>query len=74
MVQPRTPAPYGPFPGMMAGTPPMLSMMQSQSPRDPMDRMNPEHQNNRVYNERKEGIMDRMDDGVTWRGSGAIYA
>ncbi|KAG0095100.1 hypothetical protein BGZ93_006326 [Podila epicladia] len=74
MVQPRTPAPYGPFPGMMAGTPPMLNMMHNQSPRDPMDRMNHEHQNNRVYNDRKEGIMDRMDDGVTWRGSGAIYA
>ncbi|KAI8599002.1 hypothetical protein EDD21DRAFT_308626 [Dissophora ornata] len=42
-------------------------------PRDPMERIPVEHQN-RGYNERKDGIMDRMDDGVSWRGSGAIYA
>ncbi|KAG0249928.1 hypothetical protein BG011_008800 [Mortierella polycephala] len=70
----RASASYGSFQGMMTGTPPpMLGMMQTPPPRDPMDRIPAEHQN-RPYNERKEGIMDRMDDGVSWRGSGAIYA
>ncbi|KAG0305853.1 hypothetical protein BGZ98_003466 [Dissophora globulifera] len=69
----RASAPYGGFPGMMAGTPPMLGMIQTPPPRDPMERVSTDHQN-RGYNERKEGMMDRMDDGVSWRGSGAIYA
>ncbi|KAG9319737.1 hypothetical protein KVV02_004853 [Mortierella alpina] len=72
----RASAPYGAFPGMIAGTPtppPMLNMMQTPPPRDHMDRVPVEHQN-RAYNERNEAIMDRMDDGVSWRGSGAIYA
>ncbi|KAF9105648.1 hypothetical protein BGX27_009509 [Mortierella sp. AM989] len=69
----RTSASYSSFPGMMAGTPPTFGMMQTPSSRDPMDRMSTEHQS-RAYNERNEVILDRMDDGVTWRGSGAIYA
>ncbi|KAG0368169.1 hypothetical protein BC939DRAFT_478757 [Gamsiella multidivaricata] len=69
----RASASYGSFPGMMAGTPPMLGVMQTPPPRDTIDRTPAEHQN-RGYNERKEPIMDRMDDGVSWRGSGAIYA
>ncbi|KAF9370058.1 hypothetical protein BGX21_005692, partial [Mortierella sp. AD011] len=68
----RNSAPYGSFPGMLAGTS-TFSMMQATPSRDPIDRVPAEHQN-RVYNDRKEAIMDRMDDGVTWRGSGAIYA
>ncbi|KAF9537374.1 hypothetical protein EC957_008386 [Mortierella hygrophila] len=69
----RASAPYGTFPGMMAGTPPpMLGMMQTPPPRESMDRIPAEHQN-RALNERKDGLMvDRMDDGAGWRG--AIYA
>ena len=58
---------------MMAGTPPMHSMMQTPPHRDPLDRLQGDHQN-RIFNDRKEPMMDRMDDNVGWRGSGAIYA
>ncbi|KAF8954038.1 hypothetical protein BGZ46_003065 [Entomortierella lignicola] len=68
----RNSAPYGSFPGMMVGTP-GFGMMQTPPPRDTMDRVPTEHQS-RGYNERNEAIMDRMDEGVTWRGSSAIYA
>ncbi|KAF9896322.1 hypothetical protein BX616_007685, partial [Lobosporangium transversale] len=69
----RASAPYGTFPGMMASTPPMLGMMQTPPPRDLMEHAPSEHQN-RGFGDRKESIMDRIDDGATWRGSGAIYA
>ncbi|KAF9432000.1 hypothetical protein BGZ76_011420 [Entomortierella beljakovae] len=48
-------------------------MMQSQLQRDPMERVPVEHQN-RAFMDRKEALMDRMEDGASWRGSGAIYA
>ncbi|KAF9081054.1 tRNA selenocysteine 1-associated protein 1 [Mortierella sp. AD031] len=67
----RHSAPYGSYPGLMAGA--MPGMMQTQSPRDPMERMPIEHQN-RAYMERKEAVMDQLDGGASWRGSGAIYA
>ncbi|KAF9924448.1 hypothetical protein BGZ75_008752 [Mortierella antarctica] len=63
---------FGPYPGLMSGAS-MPGMMQTQSTRDPMERIPVEHQN-RAFIERQEGIMDRMDDGASWRGSGAIYA
>ncbi|KAG0046814.1 hypothetical protein BGZ83_008009 [Gryganskiella cystojenkinii] len=70
----RASASFGSYPGMMAGTPPMHNMMQTPPPhRDPLDRLQGDHQS-RMYNDRKEPLMDRMDDNVGWRGSGAIYA
>ncbi|KAG0006065.1 hypothetical protein BGZ65_009453 [Modicella reniformis] len=69
--QGRTSAPFGPYPGLMPGSLP--GMMQTQSSRDPMERVPVEHQN-RAFIEKKEGLMDRMDQGASWRGSGAIYA
>ncbi|KAF9123813.1 hypothetical protein BGX30_001237 [Mortierella sp. GBA39] len=69
--QNRHSAPYGSYPGLMAGS--MPGMMQTQSPRDPLERMPVEHQN-RAYMERKEAVMDQLDGGASWRGSGAIYA
>ncbi|KAG0197750.1 hypothetical protein BGX28_008728 [Mortierella sp. GBA30] len=69
--QGRAPGPFGPYPGLTGSS--MPGMMQTQSPRDPMERIPVEHQN-RAFIERQEGIMDRMDEGASWRGSGAIYA
>ncbi|KAK3819679.1 MAG: hypothetical protein J3Q66DRAFT_161032 [Benniella sp.] len=69
--QGRGPTPFGSYPGHMPGSLP--GMMQTQSPRDPMERIPVEHQN-RAFMERKEGLMERMDQGASWRGSGAIYA
>ena len=63
---------FGPYPGLMSGAS-LPGMMQTQLARDPMERIPVEHQN-RAFIERQEGIMDRMDDGASWRGSGAIYA
>jgi len=57
----------------MAGTPPMHSLMQAPPHRDNLDRLQSDHQH-RGYNDRNEAMMDRMDDNVGWRGSGAIYA
>ncbi|KAF9995873.1 hypothetical protein BGZ80_000367 [Entomortierella chlamydospora] len=68
----RTPVAYGAYPGLAPGSA-LPGMMQTQSPRDPMERMPVEHQN-RAFIERKEALMDRMDEGASWRGSGAIYA
>ncbi|KAF9577650.1 hypothetical protein BGW38_007012 [Lunasporangiospora selenospora] len=68
----RTSGSYNGYPGFMSGstTP---GMMATQSIRDPMERV-PVEQQNRVFIERKEAIMSRMDDSAGWRGSGAIYA
>ncbi|KAF9181445.1 hypothetical protein BGZ51_005437 [Haplosporangium sp. Z 767] len=63
---------YGAYPGALSGSS-FPGMMQTQSPRDPLERV-PVEQQNRAFMERKEAIMERMDDGATWRGSGAIYA
>ncbi|KAG0235043.1 tRNA selenocysteine 1-associated protein 1 [Actinomortierella wolfii] len=71
-IRPSPPA-YGSYPGMMAATPPMLGLLNPQSPRDPLERLPVDNQN-RGYLERKEPIMERMDNSVNWRGSGAIYA
>ncbi|KAI8596820.1 hypothetical protein EDD21DRAFT_236175 [Dissophora ornata] len=70
--QNRGPAPYAPYPGQMPGSS-LPGMMQTQLPRDPMERI-PVEQQNRAFVERKEAVMERMDDGASWRGSGAIYA
>ncbi|KAG0356987.1 hypothetical protein BC939DRAFT_506673 [Gamsiella multidivaricata] len=68
----RTPAPHSQYPGLMPGST-LPGMMQTQSLQDPMERIPVEHQN-RAFVERKEALMDRMDEGASWRGSGAIYA
>ncbi|KAI1300738.1 hypothetical protein EDD11_005961 [Mortierella claussenii] len=65
-------APYGAYQGFAQGAP-LPGMMQTQSPRDPLERL-PVEQQNRAFMDRKEALMDRMDDGASWRGSGAIYA
>ncbi|KAF9101086.1 hypothetical protein BGX27_000113 [Mortierella sp. AM989] len=68
----RNPVAYGSYPGLGPGSS-LPGMMQTQSPRDPMERIPVEHQN-RAFIDRKEALMDRMDEGASWRGSGAIYA
>ncbi|KAG0315623.1 hypothetical protein BGZ99_007351 [Dissophora globulifera] len=70
--QARAPAPYTQFPGAMPGSS-LPGMTQTLSPRDPMERVPVDHQN-RAFIERKEALLGRMDDGASWRGSGAIYA
>ncbi|KAF9897934.1 tRNA selenocysteine 1-associated protein 1, partial [Lobosporangium transversale] len=63
---------FGTFPGFVQSS--MLpGLMQTQSSRDPMERIPVEHQN-RIFMERKDALMTRMDEGASWRGSGAIYA
>lgn len=69
--QGRSSTPFGPYPGLVQSSLP--GMMQTQSMRDPMERIPVEHQN-RAFIERKEGLIERMDQGASWRGSGAIYA
>lgn len=64
--------PYGSYPAPIQGSM-GPGMMPTQSQRDPMERI-PVDQQNRAFMDRKEGIMDRMDDGANWRGSGSIYA
>ncbi|KAG0051579.1 hypothetical protein BGZ83_003552 [Gryganskiella cystojenkinii] len=68
----RTSVPYGSYPTPMHSAP-GPGMMLTQNQREPMERI-PVDQQNRAFMDRKEGIMDRMDDGANWRGSGSIYA
>jgi hypothetical protein len=60
------------YPGAAPGSS-LPGMMHTQSTRDPMERV-PVEQQNRAFIDRKEALIDRMDDGASWRGSGTIYA